>query len=73
MTRADARFRLGADSYLQVVDAERTRNDTGALLVGSDLRIALTQVALFRALGGGWGSQPGAASTRGEALPVGSR
>ncbi|MCH7862022.1 efflux transporter outer membrane subunit [Sphingomonas sp. NPDC092331] len=73
VARAGARFRLGADSYLQVVDAERTRNDTGALLVASDLRIALTQVALFRALGGGWGSQPGAASTRGEALPVGSR
>lgn len=55
--RADARHRLGADSYLVVVDAERTRNDIDAQLVASTLRIAQTQVALFRALGGGWQDQ----------------
>ena len=59
MVRARARHRLGADSYLVVVDTERTRNDTAALLAASDLRLAQIQVALFRALGGGW--QAGAA------------
>jgi outer membrane protein TolC len=32
----------------------RTRNDAAAQLAQSDLRIAQLQVALFRALGGGW-------------------
>lgn len=52
--RARARYRLGADSYLLVLDAERSRNDTASLLAASHLRIAQIQVALFRALGGGW-------------------
>jgi NodT family efflux transporter outer membrane factor (OMF) lipoprotein len=73
VTRAGARFRLGADSYLPVVDAERTRNDTGALLAASDLRIALIQVALFRALGGGWDSPSGTMPISGGALAAGSR
>jgi len=52
--RAQARQRLGADNYLLVVDAERTRNDVASQLLLSQLRIAQVQVALFRALGGGW-------------------
>lgn len=58
MVRARARFRLGADSYILVIDAERTRNDTAAQLAVSRLRLAQIQVALFRALGGGWQSDP---------------
>lgn len=54
VTRARARHRLGADSYLVVVDAERARNDIDAQLAASELRIAQVQVTLFRALGGGW-------------------
>jgi NodT family efflux transporter outer membrane factor (OMF) lipoprotein len=54
LKRASARYRLGADSYLSVLDAERTRNSAANELVGSDMRIAQLQVALFRALGGGW-------------------
>ncbi len=53
-TRARVRFDLGADSYLLVLDAERTRNEAGSQLAASDLRIAQIQVLLFRALGGGW-------------------
>lgn len=56
--RARARFRLGADSYLLVLDAERSRNDTASQQAASDLRIAQIQVALFRALGGGWEAPP---------------
>ena len=54
MTRARARYRLGAESYLLVLDAERSHIEAAALLAGSDLRIAQLQVLLFRALGGGW-------------------
>jgi NodT family efflux transporter outer membrane factor (OMF) lipoprotein len=54
LRRASARYRLGADSYLAVLDAERTRNSAANELVGSDVRLAQLQVALFRALGGGW-------------------
>jgi len=53
-TRARVRFDLGADSYLLVLDAERTRNEAVGQLAASDLRIAQIQVLLFRALGGGW-------------------
>ena len=52
--RAQARHRLGADSYLVVIDAERTRNAAAVQALAADLAIARTQVALFRALGGGW-------------------
>lgn len=58
LTRSKARFRLGADSYLLVLDAERSRNDTASQLAASDLRMAQIQVVLFRALGGGW-EEPG--------------
>jgi outer membrane protein TolC len=54
MKRARSRFRLGAESYLIVVDKERSRNEMEGQLSASDLRIAQIQVALFRALGGGW-------------------
>jgi NodT family efflux transporter outer membrane factor (OMF) lipoprotein len=52
--RAQARYRLGADSYLLVLDAERSRNEVESQRVASDTRLALLQVALFRALGVGW-------------------
>ncbi|HEX8057150.1 MAG TPA: efflux transporter outer membrane subunit [Novosphingobium sp.] len=56
VARAGARQRLGADSFLLVVDAQRTRQDVALQIAASNLRIAQTQVALFRALGGGWNS-----------------
>jgi len=52
--RAQARHRLGADSYLVVIDAERTRNAAAVQALAADVAIARTQVTLFRALGGGW-------------------
>ena len=52
--RAQSRHRLGADSYLVVIDAERSRNAAATQLLASDLGLAQTQVSLFRALGGGW-------------------
>jgi NodT family efflux transporter outer membrane factor (OMF) lipoprotein len=52
--RAQARQRAGADSYLLVVDAERTRSTAASDLLASQIRLAQAQVGLFRALGGGW-------------------
>jgi NodT family efflux transporter outer membrane factor (OMF) lipoprotein len=66
LKRASARYRLGADSYLAVLDAERTRNSAANELVNSDMRIAQLQVALFRALGGGWES-PSSTTPSGQA------
>jgi len=54
VTRARARHRLGAESYLAVLDAERTRNAATAQRLAADVRISQLQVALFRSLGGGW-------------------
>ncbi|MEO8313178.1 MAG: TolC family protein [Pseudomonadota bacterium] len=52
--RAESRVRLGADSSLLVLDAERTRIDTENQVAQSRLRLSQIQVALFRSLGGGW-------------------
>lgn len=56
---AQARYRLGAENYLVVLDAERRRNDLSQQALDSTLRLARSQVALFRALGGGWQPDPG--------------
>ncbi|WP_091743312.1 efflux transporter outer membrane subunit [Phenylobacterium immobile] len=64
LKRANARQRLGADNYLLVLDAERSRNTAASQLVLSEARIAQTQVAIFRALGGGWEAQPVVAIAR---------
>lgn len=62
--RAGARQRLGADNYLLVLDAERNRNTLASQLILSEARIAQTQVALFRALGGGWEPHPIVSASR---------
>lgn len=52
--RAAARVRLGDAAYLIQFDAERVRADATLRQVQSDLIVAQAEVALFRALGGGW-------------------
>lgn len=52
--RARVRQRLGADDFLLVIDAERTRNAAAVQALNADLEVARSQLALFRALGGGW-------------------
>jgi len=49
-----ARQREGQIDFLTVLDAERTYADAEADLAESTARIADRQIALFRALGGGW-------------------
>ena len=58
---ATNRFQNGLESFLQVLDAQRTLTATRQQLVQADLTSANDVVALSRALGGGWGS-PGAES-----------
>lgn len=56
--RAQVRHRLGADTYLLVVDAERTHNAAAAQSLAAEAGVARAQVAVFRALGGGWEVAP---------------
>lgn len=64
---ARKRFENGADSFLSLLDAERTLADAEATLAASDARVAGFQITLFKALGGGW--QTDAA---GDAVPDGN-
>ncbi|MDB5685838.1 MAG: TolC family protein [Rhizorhabdus sp.] len=52
--RAAARVRLGDAGFLIQFDAERARAQAALAQAQSDLTVAQSQVALFRALGGGW-------------------
>lgn len=51
---ARMRFDAGADSFLTVLDAERTRASADAQLAASQALVANDQIAVFKALGGGW-------------------
>jgi len=48
------RFDAGADSFLTVLDAERTLASADAQLASSDALVTTYQIALFKALAGGW-------------------
>ena len=47
-------FRHGLQSFLQVLDAQRTVTSTRQQLVQANATLATDVVALYRALGGGW-------------------
>ncbi len=48
------RFDAGADSFLTVLDAERTLASADAQLAASDALVTTYQISLFKALAGGW-------------------
>jgi multidrug efflux system outer membrane protein len=48
------RFESGTDSYLDVLDAQRTQLEAEDQLVVSEVELALQLVSLYKALGGGW-------------------
>lgn len=52
------RFDYGAESFLQLIDAERERANARAGRAQSDAALADAQVSLFKALGGGWENAP---------------
>lgn len=56
--RTASRARLGDVSPLLAIDAERTRATAALAGAQSDLLLAQSYVALFRALGGGWQDAP---------------
>ncbi len=48
------RFESGTDSYLDVLDAQRTQLEAEDQLVISEVELAVQLVGLYKALGGGW-------------------
>ena len=48
------RFDYGADNFLDLLDAERARAEARGQLAQSNVAVAESQIALFKALGGGW-------------------
>ncbi|OYY92063.1 MAG: RND transporter [Sphingomonas sp. 28-66-16] len=52
------RFDNGADSFLQLIDAERDRATARAARAQADAAVADAQISLFKALGGGWQDAP---------------
>lgn len=51
---SDARFRRGIDSYLNVLDSERSLYAAQQDLIGTQLSRMTNLVTLYQALGGGW-------------------
>lgn len=52
------RFDAGADSFLTVLDSERTLAGADAALAASEAQVVTYQIALFKALAGGWDQAP---------------
>lgn len=51
---AQERFEVGADSFLNVLDAQRTQLNAEDMLASSEIALALNVISLYKALGGGW-------------------
>ncbi len=54
---AERRYRIGVDSYLTLLDAQRQLFSARQQLITDQLNQLTSEVDLFRALGGGWTSQ----------------
>lgn len=57
---SDARFRMGVDSYLDVLDAQRSLYSAQQGLISVELARANNLVTLYKVLGGGWTEQTAA-------------
>ncbi|WER47417.1 TolC family protein [Cupriavidus sp. WKF15] len=55
-------WQAGRSPYLQSLDADRTLANADAALAASDAQVAMDQINLFLALGGGWQDAPAIAS-----------
>ncbi len=53
---ARERYQTGVATFLEVLDAERTMLEAQSRLAESETRTATAQVAIYKALGGGWES-----------------
>ena len=54
---ADLRYKNGAASYLDLLDAQRSLFQAQQAAISANLQRLQNQVALYRVLGGGW-SEP---------------
>ena len=52
------RYEAGMVDFLEVLDAQRTLLEAQDVLAQSDSTISLDLVSLYKALGGGWETQP---------------
>ena len=52
------RYGAGAESFINVLDSERTLSTANADLAASDAQLVTNQIAVFKALGGGWETAP---------------
>lgn len=62
LTLAQQRYQSGVASFLDVLDAERTLQQTELSLADSTATVSTDLVALYKALGGGWQSETGNAT-----------
>jgi multidrug efflux system outer membrane protein len=53
-TLSEARYKAGLDSYLVLLDAQRTRYSAAQALIGTQLALQANRIVLYKALGGGW-------------------
>lgn len=56
--QAERLYRAGRDSFLPVLDAERTLASADAALATSQAQLSADQIGIFLALGGGWEDGP---------------
>jgi multidrug efflux system outer membrane protein len=59
---SEARFQRGVDSYLNVLDSQRTLYAAQQTLIGVRLNRASNLVTLYKVLGGGWSERTGGGS-----------
>lgn len=57
---ASARYDVGVDSYLNVLDAQRSLYNAQLTYISTKLLRETNAITLFKALGGGWKEAPGA-------------
>ncbi|WP_287876921.1 efflux transporter outer membrane subunit [Acidovorax sp.] len=62
---SEARYRLGADSYLPVLDAQRSLYSAQQTLIALSLAEQVNRITLYKVLGGGWSDD----TTDGTATP----
>jgi outer membrane protein TolC len=55
---SETRFRNGSDNFLQLLQAQRDRANARGDLAQAQADRAQAQIALFKALGGGWEDAP---------------
>ncbi|EGM77439.1 efflux transporter, outer membrane factor lipoprotein, NodT family [Rheinheimera sp. A13L] len=55
-TLSEARFKQGVDSYLQVLDAQRSWYSAQQQLISGQQALLASQISLYKVLGGGWQS-----------------